>query len=115
MTTKRTDELAAGDVVQVAGRWRIVRSRTPAGSDWDLELDPPVVEAPPGPLRRPGGEKWFIREDGDGYGDWAVEFNPITGDLTVTSRTGVMVVEGVRPGVARLSTKRRDPNVGVKV
>lgn len=159
MTTKRTDELEPGDVIQVGGRWRIVRSRTrPAGSlDWDLEVDPPPVEIPPGPLRRPSSEKWFIREDGadlqafanrverenpylpDGYrrkleqhgrragksssipppgmgfGDFVIEFNSLTGDLTITSRTETIVVEPVRPGRIRLTSKRHDPNVGVKV
>lgn len=66
MTIKRTEELEPGDVIQVAGRWRTLVTRTSAAGsdgDWDLELDPPPVEIPPGPLRRRGSEKWFLRED----------------------------------------------------
>lgn len=131
MTTKRTDELDAGDVIQVGGRWRVLVSRTrPTGSDgdWDLVFDPPPVEVA-GPLRRPSSEKWFIREDAadlqargrragkqsTAFGDFLIQFNPLTGELMITSQTEVLVVEGLRPGVARLTSHRHDPNVGVKI
>lgn len=49
------------------------------------------------------------------FGEFLFEFNPLTGDVMVTSRTQELVVEGLRPGAARLMSKRRDPNVGVRV
>lgn len=50
-----------------------------------------------------------------GYGAFVLEFNPLTGDLTVTSRTGVLTVEPIEPGKMRLSPRRRDDGIGVTV
>jgi hypothetical protein len=49
------------------------------------------------------------------FGDFLIQLNPLTGELMVTSQTEVLVVEGLRPGVARLMSRRHDPNVGVKI
>lgn len=50
-----------------------------------------------------------------GFGDFTFEYNSLTGDVTVTSRTGLIVVEPTRPGQARLASKRREgaPGVGI--
>jgi len=120
MTTKRTEELEPGDVVQVGMRRRVLVSRTAAGDEWDLVLDPPVIEVPKGVLRRPSGEEWFVGNDKVTemppsrmrYADMVVDFNPLTGDLTVT---GVVLVTPIEPGKIRLSSKRRQGGTGVVV
>lgn len=48
-------------------------------------------------------------------GDFEVQFNPVTGDLVVTSRTGMMWAEPIMPGVLRLSPERRSGTPGVGV
>jgi hypothetical protein len=48
------------------------------------------------------------------FGEFVVQFNPLTGDLTVASDTQVIVVHPVRPGKMRLASARRD-ETGVKV
>jgi hypothetical protein len=50
-----------------------------------------------------------------GFGDFTFEYNSLTGDVTVTSRTRYLGVEPVEPGRARLSSKRREgaPGVGI--
>jgi hypothetical protein len=47
------------------------------------------------------------------WGDLRFEFNPVTGDVKVTSTSGVLQVEPVSPGVARLSSRRREGVPGV--
>lgn len=50
-----------------------------------------------------------------GFADFAIEFNSLTGDLTIASRTETIVVNPVSPGKIRLSSKRRDGEDGVRV
>jgi hypothetical protein len=54
---------------------------------------------------RRAGKSSAIPEPGMHFGDMVVEFNPLTGDLTVT---GVQAIGGIAPGKIRLSSKRRD-------
>lgn len=48
-------------------------------------------------------------------GDITFEHNPLTGEVTATSRTGFLLVEPTVPGQARLASKRRvgQPGVGI--
>lgn len=48
-----------------------------------------------------------------GFGELRFEFNPLTGDVKVTSETGVLQVEPLTPGVALLRSHRREGAPGV--
>ncbi len=50
-----------------------------------------------------------------GFGDFTFEYNSLTGDVTVTSRTDFLLVEPTKPGQARLTSKRRQGQPGVGI
>lgn len=84
-----------------------------AEEDYRRRLEQEGPGGPNGPAFRVGGHR--AGKQSVAFGDFLIQFNPLTGDLTVTSQTQVLVFEGLRLGVARLTSHRRDPNVGIKI
>jgi hypothetical protein len=84
-----------------------------AEEDYRRRLEQEGPGGPNGPAFRVGGHR--AGKQSVAFGDFLIQFNPLTGELMVTSQTEVVVVEGLRPGVARLMSHRHDPNVGVKI
>jgi hypothetical protein len=70
---------------------------------------PAFGDVPPHEVGRGGP----VSSDAKSFGDLVFEFSPLTGLVTVTSLSGVLLVSPVSPGVARLSSRRREGVPGV--